>query len=206
MDLAYPAIEKAIKRTAVNHIMIVSSANSLPMPKKILYRIKNGTWKFRTEVLVWRDFVKSGTDAVPMYAPYVKNTCCVMAHTGGTTGFPKTVMLSNDNINAVTHGYQWLGIPFERKQRYFNDLPPFIMYGLCLAMHTTLSYGLEVILYPVFDSKNFPKQFVKYKPQHFAVLVDHLKYLATAKATSNIDLSYFITAAVGGDSIDCELE
>ena len=64
--------------------------------------------------------------------------------------------MSDDNINAISHGYHFLGIPFHRNQRYFDDLPPFIMYGLCLATHTTLCYGFEVILYPFFDSKGFP--------------------------------------------------
>lgn len=206
VDLAYPAIKKAIKGTSVKQIITVSPAASLPQLKQILYHVKNKSQKFDTGVLEWKDFLSLGTDAVPVYAPYIENTCCIMAHTGGTTGVPKTVMLSNDNVNAVTHGYQHLGIPFKRQQRYFNDLPPFIMYGLCLAVHTTLSCGLEVILYPVFDSKNFPKQFVKYKPHHFAALADHLKYLATDNIARNIDLSNFITAAIGGDSVSCELE
>ena len=206
INLAYPAIVKAAKGTSVEKIIVVSPADSLPIVTKMLYQMKTKSPKLGEMALAWKDFMALGTSTTPEYVPYVKDTCCVMAHTGGTTGFPKCVMLSNDNVNAMTHGYWYLGIPFERKQRYFNDLPPFIMYGLCLATHTTLAYGLEVILYPVFDSKAFPKQFAKYKPHHFSALVDHLKYLAIDKATKNIDLTDFITAAVGGDSVNCELE
>lgn len=206
VDLAYPVIKKAIRGTSVKQIIAVSPETFLPRVKKVLYHVKNKSQKLDVGVLDWKSFLALGTDSVPVYAPYTENTCCIMAHTGGTTGFPKTVMLSNDNVNAVTHGYRHLGIPFKRQQRYFNDLPPFIMYGLCLAVHTTLSYGLEVILYPVFDSQNFPKQFVKYRPHHFAALADHLKYLATDNISKNIDLSSFITAAIGGDSVSCELE
>lgn len=129
-----------------------------------------------------------------------------MAHTGGTTGIPKSVLLSNDNFNSVTHGYRYVGIDFRRGHRYFNNLPPFIMYGLCLATHTTLCYGLEVILYPLFDSKGFPKQFAKFRPQHFSAVADHLRYLAEDKRTANMDLSKLITAAAGGDSVNPELE
>lgn len=206
VNLAYPAIVKAAKGTSVKNIIVVSPADSLPPVTKVLYQMKSKSPKLGENALVWKEFIALGIDAIPEYAPYAKAACCVMAHTGGTTGFPKGVMLSNDNVNAMTHGYRYLGIPFERKQRYFNDLPPFIMYGLCLATHTTLVYGQEVILYPIFDSKGFPKQFAKYKPHHFSALVDHLKYLATDKATKNIDLTDFITAAVGGDSVSCELE
>ena len=206
INLAYPAIVKAAKDTSVKNIIVVSPADSLPPVTKVLYQLKSKSPKLGEHALAWKAFVALGTGATPEYVPYVKDACCVMAHTGGTTGFPKGVMLSNDNINAVTHGYWHLGIPFERKQRYFNDLPPFIMYGLCLATHTTLSYGLEVILYPVFDSKGFPKQFAKYKPHHFSALVDHLKYLTIDKHTKNMDLSFLISPGVGGDAVECELE
>ncbi|MBE6752085.1 MAG: acyl--CoA ligase [Ruminococcaceae bacterium] len=206
IDLAYPAIKKAAQGTSVKNVIVVSPSDSLPSLVKAIYKMKNKSPQFGDEVLDWKKFISIGKDANPECVAYEKNACCVMAHTGGTTGSPKGVMLSNDNINAVAFGYQYLGIPFERKHRYFNDLPPFIMYGLCLATHTTLSYGLEVILYPIFDSKGFPKQFVKYKPHHFSALVDHLKYLTIDKKTEKIDMSFLISPGVGGDAVECKLE
>lgn len=206
VEAAYPLIVKAAENTGLQKIISLSPADSLPQPTKFLYCLKNKPMKLKDNALTWTQFITLGNNIVPKYNPYQKDSCCVIAHTGGTTGQPKSVMLSNDNINAVTHGYKYLGIPFDRQHRYFDDLPPFIMYGLCLATHTTLCYGLEVILYPIFDSKGFPKQFAKYKPHHFSALPDHLKYMSEDKATKNLDLSYFITAAVGGDSVNTDLE
>lgn len=206
VEPAYPAIIKAVKGTNVENIIVVSPADSLPPVTKLLYRMKTKAPKLGHTAMNWDAFEAQGAEATPEYISYEKDTCCVMAHTGGTTGFPKGVMLSNDNINAMTHGYRHIGVPFKRKDRYFNDLPPFIMYGLCLAMHTTLCYGLEVILYPVFDSSNFPKQFVKYKPNHFCALPDHLRYLLSSKLTQNFDFSNVITVGVGGDALDRNLE
>ena len=206
VEPAYPAIIKAVKGTNVENIIVVSPADSLPPVTKLLHRMKNKAPKFGHTAMNWYTFEARGAEATPENISYKKDSCCVMAHTGGTTGFPKGVMLSNDNLNAVTHGYGFLGIPFERKQSYFNDLPPFIMYGLCLATHTTLCYGLEVILYPIFDSKGFPKQFAKYKPQHFSALVDHLRYLTIDKRTRNLDLRFLISPGVGGDAVDTTLE
>lgn len=143
----------------------VSAADSLPQSKKFLYRLKNKQPVLRKNAITWTEFVALGNGVKVQDVPYQKDQCCLIAHTGGTTGTPKGVMLSNDNMNAVMHGYRHLGVPFERKHRFFNDLPPFIVYGLCLAIHTTLCYGLEVIYYPVFDSKAFPKMFAKYLQQ-----------------------------------------
>ena len=206
IDLAYPAIAKAIQGTRVHRVIIVSPADSLPPVTKVLYRLKNKAVKGGPEAISWADFTELGAETTPVYPPYEADTCAVMAHTGGTTGFPKAVMLSNDNLNAVTHSYRHTDIPFERGHKFFNDLPPFIVYGLSVSMHTALCYGQEVILYPVFDSKNFPKVFAKYKPNHFCALPDHLKYLATDKRTAKMDLSFLIVIAAGGDALDTELE
>lgn len=109
VDLAYPAIVKAARGTAVEKTIVVSPADSLPPVMKCLYQLKNKPQQLGEEALRWSEFISLGVDAVPEYAPYVKDTCCVMAHTGGTTGFPKAVMLSNDNINAVTYDQQQVG-------------------------------------------------------------------------------------------------
>lgn len=206
IDLAYPAIVKAAKNTEVNKIVVISAADSMPFVTKRLYRLKNRAFQGDGPAISWKEFSALGTGIVSTYAPYEKGACCIMAHTGGTTGFPKAVMLSNDNFNAVTHSYQYIDVPLMRGQKYFNDLPPFIVYGLSVSLHTALSLGQEVILYPVFDSKAFPRVFAKYKPNHFCALPDHLKYLSTDKRTQKMDLSFLIIVGVGGDSLDTELE
>ena len=206
IDLAYPAIVKAVKNTEVSKIVVISAADSMPWVTKRLYRLKNKAFKGDGRAIFWNEFSVLGTDTVPTYVPYEKDACCIMAHTGGTTGFPKAVMLSNDNFNAVTHSYRYIDVPLKRGQKYFNDLPPFIVYGLSVSLHTALSLGQEVILYPIFDSKAFPKVFAKYKPNHFCALPDHLKYLSTDKRTKKMDLSFLIIVGVGGDSLDTELE
>lgn len=206
IEQTYPAIAKAAEGTSVEKIIKISLASSMPFIAKIIYQSKNRIKYSDEESVSWETFERAGTSVQPQYVSYWKNTCCVIAHTGGTTGLPKGVMLSNDNFNAVMHAYKYADISFERQHKYFNDLPPFIMYGLCLATHTTLCYGLEVILYPIYDAVNFPKQFVKYRPNHFSASADHLKYLSKSKATQKINLKFLITAAMGGDMLDPELE
>ena len=108
----------------------VSAADSLPQSKKFLYRLKNKQPVLRKNAITWTEFVALGNGVKVQDVPYQKDQCCLIAHTGGTTGTPKGVMLSNDNMNAVMHGYRHLGVPFERKHRFFNDLPPFIVYAI----------------------------------------------------------------------------
>jgi len=205
IEPAYPLFMKVSENYKIEKIIIVSPSDSLLQPKKFLYRLKNKQPLLTENSLTWEAFTSSSNNDFTECA-YEKNTCCVIAHTGGTTGSPKGVMISNDNLNSVAHAYQHINIHLERRQRFFNDLPPFIMYGLGVALHAALCRGLEVILYPVFDSENFPNLFKKYKPHHFCGLPDHLKYLISHKATQKMDMSFLITPCVGGDGLNTELE
>lgn len=206
IEQAYPLFAKVENNYKIEKIISVSAADSLPQPKKFLYRLKNKQPVLQENAMTWSEFLAAGQNGDYVPVEYQKDTCCVIAHTGGTTGEPKGVMLSNDNINSMVHGYRYIGIPLKRNHRFFNDLPPFIMFGLCVALHATLCFGVEVVLYPVFSSKDFPKQFAKYRPNHFCSHPDHLRYLSTSKLTKNMDLSHFVTAAVGGDSLNIKLE
>lgn len=206
VDLAYPIIKKAVKGSSAKQIIIVSPSDSLPSVKKFLYKLKRRPLKVEAGMLSWSMFMEKGAGVNPVYAEFQENACAIIAHTGGTTGIPKGVMVSNENINAVTHDYLYTGIPFARQERYFNDLPPFIIYGLTIALHTTLCYGQEVVLYPVFDSKGFPKLFRKYRPNHFSALTDHLRYLIADSKVKKMDLSFLITPAMGGDTLNMDTE
>lgn len=205
VDLVYPVVQSAVDNTTVSQVIVVSPSISLPVVKKIAYRIKNKKTTLNSNAIDWNTFIEKGRNASPQFATFVKEKCSIMAHTGGTTGLPKAVMLSDENMNSVAQAYNYVGIPFERKQKFFNDLPPFIVYGLSIAVHAALCLGLQVILYPVFDSKGFPKLFAHYKPNHFCALTDHLKYLSQDKH-SDIDFSFLICPVVGGDSLNVELE
>ena len=208
VDSMYDKIQKATEGTEVRCIIAVSPAESIYGIPKVLYRIKNGLFvKKDSKKLTWKEFIdREKEERNTGNRGYEENTCAIIAHTGGTTGTPKSVMLSNENVNSIVHNYKCIDIPIERGQRYFNDLPPFIMYGLCFALHTALCLGLKVILYPVFDSRKFPKQFKKYMPNHFCALPDHLRYLASTSVSASLNLAQLITVGVGGDSLDNKLE
>ena len=205
VDIAYPYVDKIVQDLSVDRIVVISPADSLCGLKRVLYGLKNKKVTLNNNAIEWMRFIENGKHTQPEYVVYEKDKCSIMAHTGGTTGVPKTVMLSNDNMNAVAEAYHHIDIPFERGQRYFNDLPPFIVYGLSIAVHSALCLGLEVVLYPVFDSKGFPKVFAHYKPNYFCALSDHLKYMCHDKH-SNINLSFLVSAGVGGDTLDTKLE
>lgn len=111
--------------------------------------------------LFWKEFRK-GTDnkkATPF--PYQKNYPAVILYTGGTTGVPKGVVLSNDALNAITAEYDECGIEYAVGQRFLNIMPPFVASGLICGINMILGLGLTSILVPKFSPDRFAELYVK---------------------------------------------
>lgn len=208
VDMTYPVIQNAVKNTGVKKVIVVSISDSLNKIERMAYKLKNKESKLRldSDSILWKKFIEQGKGTVITFPLYKKDRLIILAHTGGTTGTSKSVMLSDDNLNSVVHSYKFLGIPFERQQKYFDDLPPFIIYGITIPFHVALCYGQKIKLYPVFDSKKFSKIMKKYKPNHFSDTPEHLKYLIEATEVKHLNCSFLISAGVGGDSLNKEME
>ena len=206
IDSSYNFVKEAVKNSTAQKTVVVSPANSLSAFKRMLYRLKSGGVVLDNQSIWWNSFIKHGCQCKYETTSYQKDHCFIISFTGGTTGVPKGVMLSDDSLNAVAHGYQYVNIPFKRQDKFYNDLPLFIVYGFSLAIHTVLSHGLHLILYPIFNPAAFPKVFLKYKPNHFSAGADHLRYLSNSPLMKDVDLSFLITAAMGGDALNEKTE
>ena len=57
--------------------------------------------------------------------PYRENMLAVINHTGGTTGVPKGVMLTNDGMNAMSVNFGLSGVNYSRDNRFLDINPPF---------------------------------------------------------------------------------
>ena len=78
----------------------------------------------------------------------------VYLHSGGTTGSPKTVMLSNRALNALADKTKNLvNSGFDENDSMLMVLPLFHGFGLGVCMHTVLSASGRVVLMPSFNAK-----------------------------------------------------
>ena len=151
-------------------------------------------------------FINLGGNCKPVYPNYKKDKCCVIVHTGGTTGTPKGVMLTNDNINSCAVQAFRAGFDFKRTHNWLCIMPPFIAYGVGNGLHLPLYIGMEVILIPAFDPNKFDDLLNKYKPNHMVGVPSHYEKLLYSKKLKNKDLSYIIAPTVGGDALSIDLE
>lgn len=193
------------KDTCVNSIILVNPLNSARI-NKMLYCLISNT-KNIDNTLTWEEFVNMGNDIkIDNIPKYTEELPAVMVRTGGTTGKPKTVILPNRALNEIANQHILGEYNFSRNDTFLNFLPPFIAYGICGATHMPLVLGLENILIPSFDAKEFPKLMKKYSPNVVfggPILYENMMH---SKKTRNIDLSYFKVPVSGGDTMNTILE
>ena len=210
LDVAYPKVEKAVAGTDVEKIIITSPADSLPPVKKALFlagnKLKGASNKYAVNCILWKQFVAEGKNAPLNEAPFEKDACCVIVHTGGTTGSPKGVMLSNENVNTLVLQSILTGINMKREHTWMDIMPPFIAYGIGMGLHLPLVIGMETILIPSFDAKKFDELLLKHKPIHMVGVPSYWGTIINSKKLAKQDLSFIIAPTVGGDTMDATLE
>ena len=91
--------------------------------------------KYASNVIRWKQFIKGGEGQSTAAEPYDPDHACVVVHTGGTTGSPKGVMLTDDCFNGIALQFQAYPKLFHRGQKLMNVMPPFIAYGFACGIH-----------------------------------------------------------------------
>ena len=208
IDIAYDKVAKILPEIKQKHIIIQSAGTSLPMIKKIALKIavRSSIPYGKCGIMSWETFIKGAKNAVAEEAPYEGDATVAITYTGGTTGFPKGVMLTNDSINAVAFNFAHAGIVYEKGQRFLGIMPIFSSYGLVCGIHMPLSMGLELALIPKFMPLKMGEYMKKYKPEHMIATPAFYEILIDSEEMKDFDLSFVLTLGSGGDSMNAGLE
>lgn len=208
LSVTYDRCVQAAKRTHVECILVVSPADSLSLPMAIGYKLKNPDKNhYSSNVIRWKDFIAGGQGQSTAADPVdPMDHACVVVHTGGTTGSPKGVMLTDRNFNAIAKQFKTYEFLCHRGQTLMNIMPPFIAYGFACGIHLPLTLGIKVVIIPNADASKLGSLVLKYKPQHMFGVPTHYQQLATDPLLKNKDLSFIRMYAAGGDAISVGAE
>ena len=202
LNVVYERCRQASKRTNVEKVIVLSPADSLPPVMAVGYKLttpdKN---KYASNVIRWKQFIKGGEGQSTASEPYDPDHACVVVHTGGTTGSPKGVMLTDDCFNGIALQFQAYPKLFHRGQKLMNVMPPFIAYGFACGIHLPLVLGFTVIIIPNLDPAKLGSLVLKHKPEHMFGVPTHYQQLAADPKLRDKDLSFIINYAAGGDSL-----
>ena len=198
------------KETELKNIILVSPSDSMPLHLKIGYNLSIGR-KLKLErnnkIIAWKDFIKLSKE----YGRKVP-TCgkgediAAILYSGGTTGYPKGIELTNLNFNALAMQSVEAVQTLQPQDKVLAIMPVFHGFGLGICIHTVQYFGGTSILLPTFSAKTFAKLIKKYKPNIIAGVPTLYEALLKSKGLEGYDMSFLSLVISGGDSLSIELK
>lgn len=122
-------------------------------------------------------------------------------YTSGTTYGRKSIILTNENVNAAVRQYTGTEDYVKRGESMLDIMPMFTCYGVTIAMHLPLSLGVHVKLIPLLKPKQMKRTLLREKPNFIITVPAHWEYFVKDKF-DGCDLSFLTTVVVGGDKVD----
>ncbi len=180
LDLLVPRIRAAQAQIPpsetgpfATRLIVTGIRDSLPIPKRWLYPIKarrEGRWNPVPHTPDTPNLFRllEEAPAEPFESAARPSDPVVLQPTGGTTGLPKTAILTHRNLVANTHQVAaWFPTGRTGQDSILCTLPFFHIYGLSVAMDYALLMGLTQILLPRFDPEATLKAIHHHKPRLF---------------------------------------
>ena len=215
MDNFLPEIDKALEDEEVNllveRIITLSPFNSVLFPFNKLAEKKKKKEepelytkieeiKNKDKYISWNEMMTTNKYYYPHYPRYKKNTVAAYVHTGGTTGVPKTVKLSNENFNAMAIQYESLGANYNKGDTFLNGIVPFVAYGIVVTIHMPMCLGMTNIIAPILSPKEFTDFMIKYKPNHTITVPTYVENFIEDKKANSMNWNCIKHIGVGGES------
>lgn len=183
----------------VKHFILVPNSTSLIKFKKMIYNIKeSGNLKLGKNMISWLDFISYKTLDDP-YKKRKANDPATIIYSGGTTGKPKGIILSNLNFNAMALQTMNVCDGLNPGSSVLAALPIFHVFGLALCIHTALVCGMTAILVPKINTKKINSELKKYKPNIYPAVPSLLTMSLKGADPGSSGLKYIKTVVVGGD-------
>jgi long-chain acyl-CoA synthetase len=178
LDMFYPVVRAIRERTALEHIIFTSPADSLPPILRLLYPLRqrrsgqpglsarerhDDATLHMMKALTARSI---GAEQLP--APARSEDLAVLQYTGGTTGLSRGAMLTHRNLLANTlQTRYWTPEVVQGGERTLCVAPFFHSYGLTVGMNLSICAGATMILLPRFAAKEVVRTIGRSHPTMF---------------------------------------
>ena len=212
VDFNYEKLKDCIEETLVYKTILISPKESMPLMLNVGYTltrsIKTKKPKLSdTAYMSWKEFLNYGMSNVREYHADVKSEdLALILHSGGTTGTPKGIMISNYSFNAIAQQSGVNVIDVRPKDKIVTILPIFHGFGLGICVHTPICLRVETILMPEYDANRFYKIW-KYDKPHVILGVPALwEGMMSNKKFNSVDMSQLKYIISGGDFLSVQAE
>lgn len=202
LDALQPAFAAAAPGTPLRSLVLARLDDGLGFVQRIGYWWRRGRHvphvRYGAGTHAWRELLaRAGAAPPPMRDPL--DTAAIL-YSGGTTGTPKGVLLSNRNL--LAEGLQvaaWVGIRAE--DSILAILPLFHGFGLAVCVNATLIAGGRAILVPTFTPDAVADLVRRKRPTLLAGVPTLYAALAKHPALARADLSCLRAAFSGADTL-----
>ena len=209
IDIAFEKIYRIKNNTKLEKIIVASAAEDFKIVKSSLYWLKEGRkvkLPLDESVVTWKTFLRSSSYYMGNFDVHRKaHDAAVILYSGGTTGNPKGIMLSNLNFNALVMQTELMVKEANPKMTVLSIMPIFHGFGLGVCIHTPLYLGMKCVLIPAFSFKEFANLIRRYKPNFIVGVPALFESLIKNKFNDN-ELSCIKCIISGGDLMSSELK
>ena len=209
IDAVFDKVYRLRDTAQLERIIVVRPSDGLGILKKRLYNTLH-IKKVRlpsndNRVVLWEDFIANSYFYQGNYHEERSGKDpAVIMYSGGTTGAPKAVLLSNHNINAESVCDATMIRQVVPGATVLSVLPIFHCFGLGICIHTPLCRGMGCILIPAFSHKQFADIIKKNNPNFIVGVPTLFEALINTKLRRD-DLESVTAVICGGDSLDHNL-
>lgn len=174
-DLLYPRVSKIKGKTNLEHIIVTAIKDFLPFPKNLIYpfiqKKQNGivvNVKHEGSNHLLTEILKQPQKRLTVHEFDFNEDLALLQYTGGTTGFPKGVMITHKNlVSNAAMCVAWLYKSKPGQEIVLGVLPFFHVYGMTTVMILSVLQAQKMVLIPKFDVDTILKTIEKQRPTLF---------------------------------------
>ncbi|WP_077621307.1 long-chain-fatty-acid--CoA ligase [Sediminibacillus massiliensis] len=175
LDILLPKVSNVKKQTDLEHVIVTQIKEYLPFPKNLIYPfIQKRQYNLVVQLEesddthLWANIVPRTDLVLKECDTDSQEDIALLQYTGGTTGFPKGVMLTHYNLVAnVQMSIAWLGKEKQDQDIVLGVLPFFHVYGMTTVMNYSVMTGAKMVLLPKFEPEEVLKTIHKQRPTIF---------------------------------------
>jgi long-chain acyl-CoA synthetase len=207
LDLAqlYGKVAVALAETRLRRVIVCRMPAALPLSKQVVFRITHRHELIKPrrddQHLSFDELIANEGAYQPVETASLSDVA-VIQYTGGTTGVPRGVMLSHQNIYANACQIRtWFTSAAPGRERLLAILPFFHSFGMTGVMNFAVSLGGQLVIYPRFDPQETLRAIARKRVTMLIGVPTLFHALNECPAVSRYDLTSLKISISGGDSL-----